>query len=375
MRRSDVTLTIALCLSLAFHALLCVGAAERYVHGAKIWLPGFPRDELAAALYIDEPVPLTEESPLRLGEPDAAGTAIDSSPGEEPLLAPKGFQDQPFLSRDPVGPGKVGDEPSESLMVPGDGSSGMPAPPVPPSNAAVGLPTEQTAMQPFEPPKPSAAPVEAKPQPDDTPAPPVPQPQPMVDLQDRGPTDSEANASLPQQPAAPQRDAAAADDPATDNPAIPEPEAASHPEVQPAPSPASPSPGMPPSSGARPGPLTAADPAPKAESEIDPISKVDSLNLRRGSTVARSGRKHRVTRPQLDLAAKADLFSLRAGSLVLGLRIDQTGNVSHVKILRSSGSEALDQTCKVAAYNWWFEPLTDKTGRRIADEFPFVIVF
>lgn len=360
MRRSDVTLTIALCLSLAFHALLCVGAAERYVHGAKIWLPGFPREELAAALYIDEPVPLAEESPLRLGEPDAAGTAIDTSPGEEPLLAPKGFQDQPFLSRDPVGPGKVGDEPSESLMVPGDGSSGTPAPPVPPSDATIGLPAEQTAMQPFEPPKPPEALAAKMPNQDLITPPLSPQPQPAPDSADAGATELPAQEAAPPEPAP--RDPAPANDPVQSAPA-------------PAPPPATGSPPTPASSGARPGPLTAADPAPKADSEIDPVSMVDSLNLRRGSTIARSGRKHRVTRPQLDLAAKADLFSLRAGSLVLGLRIDQTGNVSHVKIIRSSGSEALDQTCKVAAYNWWFEPLTDKTGRRIADEFPFVIVF
>jgi TonB family protein len=322
MRPRDVTLTIALSLSLALHALLCVGAAERYVHSARIWLPGFPRDELAASLYIEEPVALTDDPKLRLGEPDASGTAIDASPGDEALLAPQGFQDQPFLSRDPIGPGNVGEEPTDSQAIPGDGSAAQPSPPVPQSDPVMGLPAEQIAMQPYEPPK--------------------------------------EKIDAPKQ----EEDGLGAIQPA------PPPQ-----EASPAGPTAPPSPPQVASVGANPGPLTAADPAPRGESEIDPVSMVGTLNLRRGSTEARSGRKHRVTRPQLNLAAKADLFSLRAGSLVLGLRIDSEGNVSHVKVLKTSGSEALDQTCKVAAYNWWFEPLTDKTGRRIADEFPFVIVF
>jgi outer membrane biosynthesis protein TonB len=41
--------------------------------------------------------------------------------------------------------------------------------------------------------------------------------------------------------------------------------------------------------------------------------------------------------------------------------------VQNVEILQSSGSNNIDQPCKVAVYNWWFEPQKDKDGRPLPD--------
>jgi TonB family protein len=296
MRRRDITLTIALCGSLVLHTLVCVAASERYAHHARIWLAGFSPDETMPESVVDVMQP-AQDAKMRLGDPDGEGTAIDSSPGDRQLLAPHGFQDQPFLSTDPVGPGRIDHESSDATALPGEGGSfaAAPAPPMiaPAEPDLIGLAAAPAEMQPV----------------------------------------------LPQPPAPPLPTAPAA------------------------------------TSGI-PGPSEAADPAAMGDSDIDPTSMVVTLNLRNGSTVARSGRKHRLTpRPRFDVAAKADAYALRVSSLVLKLRIDANGNVNHVQVLKSSGSEALDQTCKVAAYEWWFEPLRDPAGNIIADEFPFVIVF
>jgi TonB family protein len=330
MRHRDVTLTVALCLSMALHALVGVGAAERYVRATRVWLPGFPVEtETAAPIYVSaEPHP--EDVKLRLGENGSTGTAIDSSPGNEPQVARSGFQDQPFLSRDPVGPGRVGDPPTKSTALPGDGGAEE-SPAQPQAEAArpptFGVPPESDSMQ-----KPFQA--------------------PQVDQANDNSAPADVFKKSP--PANPQE----LREPTFDQLAAP----SAKPAV---------------ASDGRPGPPTAADPAPLSESEIDPVSSANAMamDLNRGATVARAGRKHRVTRPRLDIGAKADLTSLRTGSLVLKIRIDATGNVQHVSVIKSSGSSALDQICKVAAYEWWFEPLKDEPGQPPMNEFPFIIVF
>ena len=54
----------------------------------------------------------------------------------------------------------------------------------------------------------------------------------------------------------------------------------------------------------------AADPAPKGESELDPVSMIGSVEFRRGSTVARLGRKHKLVRPKLTVAGQIDLWTM-----------------------------------------------------------------
>jgi TonB family protein len=134
-------------------------------------------------------------------------------------------------------------------------------------------------------------------------------------------------------------------------------------------------PALPAQSGdaARPGAPTAADPAPRGESEIDPISVIGSVDFRRGSTVARLGRAHKLTRPRMTLGGKVDLMTIGSTLLVLKLSTDATGNVSSVDVARSSGSDDVDQLFRVTAYDWWFEPPKTDAGKPRPDTFLFVI--
>ncbi len=58
------------------------------------------------------------------GEDEAKGTAIKSSPGDEPMVGREGKQDQPWLSRDPVGPALNPPEPSPYTGLPGNNANG-----------------------------------------------------------------------------------------------------------------------------------------------------------------------------------------------------------------------------------------------------------
>ena len=110
------------------------------------------------------------------------------------------------------------------------------------------------------------------------------------------------------------------------------------------------------------------DAAPMTDSESDPFSMVGSAEFRPGKVVARFGRKVTTVRPRLSLAGQYDLLSLANPSVLLRVRADETGRVREVKIARSSGSNEVDQPCKLAMYEWWFEPPRDKGGRPLASE-------
>lgn len=112
-----------------------------------------------------------------------------------------------------------------------------------------------------------------------------------------------------------------------------------------------------------------------SDSEIDPVTTVGGVDFRPGATRVRLGRKTRLTRPHLSLGAQADLMITRVSPVVLRIRIDSTGKVISAEVARSSGNPAVDQPCKLAAYNWWFEPLVDKTGRPTNDVIMFSIRF
>src|SRR5215218_6825867 len=60
------------------------------------------------------------------GEKNGKGYAITSAPGDQPLQARKGIEDQSFASHDPKGPGDLPDEPSMSLVPPGQNGDGKP---------------------------------------------------------------------------------------------------------------------------------------------------------------------------------------------------------------------------------------------------------
>jgi TonB family protein len=61
--------------------------------------------------------------------------------------------------------------------------------------------------------------------------------------------------------------------------------------------------------------------------------------------------------------------------VVLKISIDETGKVISASVYRSSGSIHIDQPCQLAAYEWWFEPLKDKSGKLQKDVILFAISF
>lgn len=385
MTRRDISLTVALCASLVVHALLLGSVAEVYnlEVGTRIGLPGFPREAIVTALLI--PTDDRQEDPRqRLGDDSGKGQAISASPGQESMQARKGPQGQPFLSLDPEGPGNIGDDPTDSMLPLGRGGAQSGNGSVSPGQAA---PEARIAEQTPQPPTPvlppeitssDVAPSEQQTEQVETPA--LPFGLAMTDSNLTGPY---------KLPAANSTRHATADDvpvPYPQNappPAVRVPSAAamvnapievpvaSHIEA-----PAVASPGAKqPAADAIPGADKAADPAPQGDSESDPISTVGSAEFRRGSTDVQLGRKHKITRPHLTLAGEADLLTLRSPMVVLKINIDQTGKVTSVSIFRSSGSNEVDQPCKVAAYNWWFEPAKDKDGKAVKDVILFAIRF
>jgi periplasmic protein TonB len=118
------------------------------------------------------------------------------------------------------------------------------------------------------------------------------------------------------------------------------------------------------------------DPSPQADTESDAFSREAYVEFSRGRTHVQLGRKNKIIRPRLTLYGLVDLVTRAKPSLVLEIRIDASGDVRDVQILRSSGSPDVDQACRVAAYQWWFEPRTDAQGQPLAEEtFPFMIRF
>jgi TonB family protein len=113
MRPRDLSLTIALCASLVAHGILALATfegARRQL--AAIRLPGNPRD----LIQVD-----TTPDAVRLGGLVDEGLAPNASPGDDGLRARRAPVDQALLSRDPRGPGRIGDLPSDSLVPPTDG--------------------------------------------------------------------------------------------------------------------------------------------------------------------------------------------------------------------------------------------------------------
>ena len=120
---------------------------------------------------------------------------------------------------------------------------------------------------------------------------------------------------------------------------------------------------------------TGADPAPQSDSEVDPFSSIGSIEFRGGRTIDRAGRRVKPRRPKIQLAGLVDLFGNSGARVILKVAIDETGRVTDVRVARSSGSNEIDQPCRVAMYDWWFEPKKGPDGKPVSDSFPFAIDF
>jgi TonB family protein len=119
-----------------------------------------------------------------------------------------------------------------------------------------------------------------------------------------------------------------------------------------------------------------ADPAQESDSESDPfIKNATEAVFHDGRLEVRHGRKVKTVRPHFLPGAQAAFFANPDPTLVLKISIDETGNVKDVDIIKSSGSVSIDQPCRRAAFEWWFEPKHDKHGRPMPDVVPFTIIF
>lgn len=289
MRPRDLSLTTALCASLVAHAVLALATLEGAARQSSlIRLPGHPR-EARELITVDAP------RAARLGGLTDLGSAPNASPGDEELRAKAAPGDQALLSRDPRGPGHIGDLPSESLMRPTDGPTVDAAPAVGAREPAPVLPIAIEAPQPLG----------------------------------AGPGALAAMA-LPR-PRRPHIAAALE---------TPQPPRSSKP---------------------------AADPAMQSDSESDAFSTLGGIEFRDGRIESRLGRAFKSVRPQLSLAARIELMSLAEKRIVLKIAIDATGKVKMVDVLRSTGSDLIDQPVKLVLYEWWFEPAKGPDGQAVAE--------
>ena len=265
------------------------------------------------AFVYDGPDPRPGERELDIGMPDATGYATHDAPGAQEQAAREAPQDQPSLSLDPVGTSLSVDVPSSA----GQASYAplLPQVPVPPAA--------------------SVAPA--------APAPPLSHE--LAERTQRERIDAVApEVSVEPPPVEPVKTELAVSIPA---PPVP----------------------------AQPAAGSGADPAPQSDSESDAFSVLGSAQFRSGRVMVRSGRQVKTRRPKIGLAGMVDLAERNTAQVVLKVAVDATGKVTNVEVARSSGSNEIDQPCRVAMYDWWFEPKKDASGRAVADRFQFTISF
>ncbi len=342
-------------------------------------LPTVPAPKAKALAKLPDIEDLPEVN-SEFGQHEGKGASMHASAGNTPMLARKGPQDQAWISRDDAGTGDPNNLPSKDAGAPGE--PGLIAPeivkPDPPQ------PVELTALTPAQPrafgvttPQPdiprSAAP--AQPATPATPATPAPAPQPnRATTLGRGPLDRPADKPSPATRPASQPESllALANNPQPST-AVPPGRSATRPAVTPAPQPQIAHTGEQGDNGTGKAGTTAADPAPMSDSESDAFSTTGAAVFRNGKLEARFGRQVKTIRPRLNLAGRQDLLSLPSPSVVLKVRADQTGRVRNVEVIKSSGSNEVDQPCVLAMYDWWIEPAKDKSGKTTAAEMTWTI--
>ena len=328
--RTGILATTAAGTSLVLHALLF--SAFRVI---EIPTPGAPAakaepDEIMV-VFEQPAAPVPDEFPI--GEVGAKGYASHRVEGPVEAVAPEAPVDQAALSLDPVGPDRVVEKPADTV---GDSNAALPAlPKVVPMLARL-VESMQARL-------PEVAPVARGP---DVPA-----------EADRStePESTVAPLSPPAPPAAPVEPV----------PVDPTPVVIVRADAAP---PAPPTAPLRTAGGQ-------ADPAPMSDSESDPFSVLGSAQYRDGRLSVRAGRKVRSRRPKIGLAGQVDLYQRKAAQITLRVSADATGKVTGVEVLRSSGSNEIDQPCRVAMYDWWFEPKKDSLGNPVPDTFNFTIGF
>jgi TonB family protein len=70
-----------------------------------------------------------------------------------------------------------------------------------------------------------------------------------------------------------------------------------------------------------------------------------------------------------------DLMNIFQPSVQLEVHTDIAGKATDVEVLRSSGSNNIDEPVRLAMYQWWFEPPKDQHGKPKADVTVWTISF
>src|SRR6185437_7685327 len=107
MSRGDHSFLAAIIISLVIHALVLEASIRYSRYSWSGYLPPSKQSLPVSAIYI-----APHDASLEFGAADGHGNAANAAPGDLPMLGRDGDQTQAFLSRDPVGPGRVGDDPS-----------------------------------------------------------------------------------------------------------------------------------------------------------------------------------------------------------------------------------------------------------------------
>jgi TonB family protein len=336
MRRIDSSLAVAIGVSLCVHVALGV-AFVHYAMTARLTISRTTADEPIEIIPDIEPDPAIDEplNEFTMGEATGSGYASHQVDSPVEATAREADLDQAFLSLDPSGAGGKGSDAAVSEAKGTGANRGQPS----------GTPSpldEELAVA--RRPSPAAFGVKSELK--------LPQRAYKVGV---APIISDAPAKVP---TAGQEGEAVA--------SLLSPAAAAFPAQAPSPSAGSTSAGT---------GQPAADPARMSDSESDPFSRLGSAEFRDGALKVSFGRKVKTRTPKLLLGAQEDLFILRDAKIVLKIDIDATGKVTGVNIVKSTGSNAIDQPTRVAVYDWWFEPRKDDDGHSTPDQVQFTIAW
>jgi TonB family protein len=117
------------------------------------------------------------------------------------------------------------------------------------------------------------------------------------------------------------------------------------------------------------------DPSPEGDSNIDGFTRTEDVvaEMRAGQVTARTGREFRFPAPRLGHAGVFEVGRVR-DRLVLEISINREGNVEHVQITTSSGSDYVDHAYRTAAYKGWFQPRPERAGKA-GETFEFTVRF
>jgi outer membrane biosynthesis protein TonB len=111
------------------------------------------------------------------------------------------------------------------------------------------------------------------------------------------------------------------------------------------------------------------DPADAGPSDLDAFAQTEGAEFTRGGIKSATGREVRLVRPRVDLGFMAEATRLYGQKVQIKLWVvtADDGKPRQVQVLRSSGSDVIDDAVRLALYDSWF-------GGKQPDAFEFVVV-